>query len=132
MSNARPKSVKLEWQGGLAENSPNDAQKVLLKGETISQNINKNNVDASIQKPQFLKLKREVKGRGGHPVIVLCEISPSLNDAALEAFAKLLKGKLGCGGTIENGAVILQTQQIDRIEKELVVQGIVSKRAGGF
>jgi translation initiation factor 1 (eIF-1/SUI1) len=130
VANARAKPQKLEWQGGISETSSNDFMKVPLKSEKIA--ITTTCSQTAVQKPQKLKLKRETKGRSGHPVIVLFEITPPLNAHSLEKFSKDLKVKLGCGGTWENNTVILQTQSVERVEKELTKLGIVGVRAGGF
>jgi translation initiation factor 1 (eIF-1/SUI1) len=133
VAEARAKPQKLEWTGGISESTKsNDVKKITLPNEKVNVAAPHSASAVGFKKPEKLKLKRETKGRSGHPVIVLFEITPTMPIASLEQFAKELKSKLGCGGTSENNTVILQTQNVERVEKELVKQGIVSVRAGGF
>jgi translation initiation factor 1 (eIF-1/SUI1) len=133
VAEARAKPKKLDWQGGIAETGcASDSEKVSLKQEKKENALTERMPQADSTKPQKLKLKRETKGRSGHPVIVLFEITPALTTAALESFAKDLKAKLGCGGTMENNSIILQTQNVERVEKELAKRAVMSLRAGGF
>ena len=93
---------------------------------------NSNSKNASTAAIKSIKLKKETKGRSGHPVIVLFDFIPSLSEETLETFSKTLKSKLGCGGSIENGTLILQTRSVETVETHLATLGILSKRCGGF
>jgi translation initiation factor 1 (eIF-1/SUI1) len=144
MAQERKKTIRLEWQGSLADNTPESATRVVIKNVdaekqqnnsgTCNSGNNKSSVAAKVNAatPQNLRIRREAKGRGGHPVFILHEITPVISAATLKDFATKLKTKLGCGGTIEDGQIILQTQNIVALENALVSLKVTSKRCGGF
>jgi len=125
----RKKPVKLEWQGGMLDTNPpgttprkpearvgQDAEQGALPG------VWKGTV----------KIRREVKGRGGKPVALLCGFSPGASDRQKDALCRALKEKLGCGGTVEAGEVLVQVDDFARVQKELARMDIKATRAGGF
>ncbi|MCA2961499.1 MAG: translation initiation factor [Silvanigrellales bacterium] len=118
----KKKPIRLEWQGGLlSASAPNkeaeneDAQKgpaVAWKGA--------------------LKIRREVKGRGGKPVALLHEFTPGASGAQKALLCKLLKERLGCGGTVDDGNVLVQVDDFARLAKALEALGVRASRGGGF
>lgn len=58
-------------------------------------------------------VRHERKGRGGKTVTMVQGLA--LQPAALEAFSRELKKALGCGATVEDGAIVLQGELMDRV-----------------
>ena len=77
----------------------------------------------------FVRLRREVKGRGGGTVIVISGIP--LAAPELKELAGVLKKKCGCGGTIKDGVVEIQGDHRDTLAAELQARGFKVKLAGG-
>jgi translation initiation factor 1 len=76
-----------------------------------------------------VRLRREVKGRGGGTVIVITGLP--LNEAGLKELAGILKKRCGCGGTVKEGVVEIQGDHRDKIQAELLTRGYRVKLAGG-
>jgi translation initiation factor 1 len=76
-----------------------------------------------------LRLRREVKGRGGGTVIVISGVP--LTGAALKELAGALKKRCGCGGTIKDGAIEIQGDHRETLCQELQARGYRVKLAGG-
>lgn len=70
-----------------------------------------------------LILRRETKHRGGKAVIIVRGVP----DAEVDALAKQLKQKLGCGGTVERDAaepeIVLQGDQPAKVAEWLRAEG---------
>jgi len=66
-------------------------------------------------------LRREKKGRGGKTATVVEGIK--LPPSGLERIARDLKRGLGCGATVEDGAILVQGDMRARIEPWLVARG---------
>jgi len=77
----------------------------------------------------YVRLRREVKGRGGGTVIVITGIP--LADAALKELAGALKKRCGCGGTVKNGTIEIQGDHRDALLQELQTRGYRVKLSGG-
>lgn len=77
----------------------------------------------------FVRLRREVKGRGGGTVIVISGIP--LDRSGIKELAGALKKKCGCGGTVKEGIIEIQGDHRDTISAELQAQGFKVKLAGG-
>lgn len=77
----------------------------------------------------FVRLRREVKGRGGGTVIVITGIA--LAAPELKELAGALKKKYGCGGTTKEGAIEIQGDHRDALATELLSRGFKIKLAGG-
>ena len=93
----------------------------------------KQNSSAQKTAPQkgdgFVRLRREVKGRGGGTVIVISGIP--LPEAEIKELAGALKKKCGCGGTVKDGIVEIQGDHRDALAAELEARGYKVKLAGG-
>ena len=63
-----------------------------------------------------IKVRMEVR-RWGKPATVIEGIDPKSHN--LEKIAKELKARLACGGTVKNGAIILQGDHRDKIVEHL-------------
>ena len=72
-----------------------------------------------------LVLRRETKHRGGKTVVVVAgfELLPGLDASALDALARELKQQLGCGGTVEDGEIILQGDRAAEVAGVLRARG---------
>lgn len=81
-------------------------------------------------KDQILRVRREKKGRAGKTVTIVYGTDALPSNAAPEVLAKLKKA-LACGGAVEDGCLILQGDQPDRVCALLNEQGFRSIRSGG-
>jgi translation initiation factor 1 len=76
-----------------------------------------------------VRLRREVKGRGGGTVIVISGIP--LAESELKLLAGSLKNKCGCGGTCKDGVIEIQGDHREILQNELQSRGYKVKLAGG-
>lgn len=76
-----------------------------------------------------VRLRREVKGRGGGTVIVISGIP--LGGTDLKELAGALKKRCGCGGTVKDGIIEIQGDHRDTLLGELQARGYRVKLAGG-
>ena len=76
-----------------------------------------------------VRLRREVKGRGGGTVIAITGIP--LNATDLKELAGALKKRCGCGGTVKDGVIEIQGDHRDILFNELQARGYKVKLAGG-
>jgi translation initiation factor 1 len=77
----------------------------------------------------IVRLRREVKGRGGGTVIVISGIP--LSSPEIKELAGLLKKTCGCGGTVKDGLIEIQGDHRDKLAAELQARGFKVKLAGG-
>ena len=77
----------------------------------------------------FVRLRREVKGRGGGTVIVISGIP--LPATQTKELAGVLKKKCGCGGTVKDGVIEIQGDHRETLSAELQARGFKVKLAGG-
>lgn len=82
-----------------------------------------------VQVPQdgVVRILRETKGRKGKGVSLITGIPA----AQQKDVAKSLKQKCGCGGSVKNGVIEVQTDNRDLLQKELSALGFKAKQAGG-
>jgi len=76
-----------------------------------------------------VRVSRQTQGRGGKSVSVISGLP--MNDQQLEALAKELKRRCGCGGTVRDGTIEIQGDHRDTLVAELVRRGFDARRAGG-
>jgi translation initiation factor 1 len=76
-----------------------------------------------------VRLRREVKGRGGGTVIVISGVP--LADAPLKELAGALKKRCGSGGTVKDGVIEIQGDHRELLLQELQARGFRVKLAGG-
>ena len=72
--------------------------------------------------PARAVIRIERKGRGGKEATVVEKLG--LPPAALEAWLDEAKRALGCGGAVEDGALVLQGDQRERIARWLERRGV--------
>lgn len=86
--------------------------------------------DIPDHKDRILRVRREKKGRAGKTVTIVYGTDALPSITAAEILAKLKKA-LACGGAVEDGCLILQGDQPDRVCALLNEQGFRSIRSGG-
>ncbi len=82
-------------------------------------------VPAKVEEPKGparAVVRMERKGRGGKEVTVVEQLG--LPAAELEKWLKALKGGLGCGGSVEGEALVLQGDQRERLPSLLEARGV--------
>jgi translation initiation factor 1 len=86
---------------------------------------------APIKNPakQGVRVRRESKGRGGKNVCVIEGLG--LPDDRLKALLKRLKGQLGTGGAVKDGALEIQGDHREKLLTLLEKEGHKAKLAGG-
>lgn len=77
----------------------------------------------------IVRVRREVKGRGGKTVTTIAGVP--LADAALCEFAAKLKRSCGTGGAVKDGVIEIQGDHGERLMELLREAGYVVKKAGG-
>jgi translation initiation factor 1 len=77
----------------------------------------------------IVRVRREVKGRGGKTVTVLTGFP--LDDERLRALAAELKRRCGTGGSAGSGEILIQGDHRTTLMDELQRRGIQAKLAGG-
>ena len=77
----------------------------------------------------IVRLRREVKGRGGKTVIVITGLP--LDEKGLSALGKKLKKRCGTGGSVKDGTIEIQGEHRDTLMAELMTLGYRVKLAGG-
>lgn len=77
----------------------------------------------------IVRVSRQTKGRAGKGVTLVTGLA--LDDAALIALGKQLKTACGSGGTVKDGVIEVQGDQVERVMELLKAQGHSVKRAGG-
>lgn len=76
-----------------------------------------------------VRILLERKGRKGKTVTAVAGID--LEGPDLAALAKALKGRCGAGGSVKDGAVLIQGDHRETLETELRSRGYTVKRSGG-
>jgi translation initiation factor 1 len=72
--------------------------------------------------PARAVVRMERKGRGGKEVTVVERLE--LPPKELELWLKALKQAMGCGGVLEDGAIVLQGDQRERLPPVLEARGV--------
>jgi translation initiation factor 1 len=78
--------------------------------------------EAKAKGPARAVVRMERKRRGGKEVTVIEQLE--LKPADLDAWLKALKNALGCGGALEDGALVLQGDQRKRLPELLTARGV--------
>jgi len=76
-----------------------------------------------------IRIRREVKGRGGKTVTVASGFQ--LDDDGLKQLAAELKRRCGTGGSVKDGEILIQGDHRETILAELKKRGFAAKLAGG-
>ncbi|HET7179630.1 MAG TPA: translation initiation factor [Chryseosolibacter sp.] len=77
---------------------------------------------------QQLKVSLDKSGRAGKQVTLVSGFVGSVND--LNELAKLLKAKCGVGGSVKDGAVLIQGEFRDKVVEILIREGYRARRSG--
>jgi len=77
---------------------------------------------AAAKAPARAVVRLERKGRGGKEATVVEKLE--LPAAALAEWGDALKRSLGCGGGVEDGALVVQGDQRDRVVRWLEERGV--------
>jgi len=78
---------------------------------------------------QYLEAHFSKKGRGGKVVTVIKGFEGS--EEQLKKLGKSIKNKLGVGGSVKNGEIIIQGNNRDKVVSFLTEQGFKVKKIGG-
>ena len=76
-----------------------------------------------------IRIRREVKGRGGKTVTVASGFQ--LDDDRLKQLAAELKRSCGTGGSAKDGEILIQGDHRETVLAELKKEGFAAKLAGG-
>lgn len=76
-----------------------------------------------------VRVQRDTKGRNGKVVTVISGIP--LDEKGIKQFAKDLKSRCGCGGTVKDSVIEIQGDNGDLIMTVLHKKGWPAKRTGG-
>ncbi len=76
----------------------------------------------------IIRIHRETKGRKGNGVSLVKGLS--LDPKALKTLAKMLKQKMGVGGSIKDGVIEIQSDQREQLKTLLEGKGYTVKIAG--
>ena len=83
----------------------------------------------SVPADGVIRIRREVKGRGGKTVTVASGFR--FDDDRLEQLAAELKRRCGTGGSVKDGEILIQGDHRETLLAELKTKGIAAKLAGG-
>ena len=121
--NEKKKPIRLEWQGGIKESIAPGVKKVEIRTGSSNSGSKKTEEqpkshDVAFPKNGFkAKIRKELKGRSGHPVLVVFGFTPySPSKEQLTLLCSKLKSSLGCGGTVEESNIVIQTLNEDRLK----------------
>lgn len=116
----KKKNTSLSWEDFQAMGNPENAPK-----EEVP--VPKDGVK---NKKDKVRIYLERKQRGGKTASIIKGIS--LNHTLLKEFAKKLKSKIGVGGSVKEGEIIIQGDQRKRLLDILIGEGYSdTKIAGG-
>lgn len=122
----KKKPIILEWQGGIKESLPSGVQKVEIRngnagGASKQKKEKASPSDLPFPKNGFkAKIRKELKGRSGHPVLVIFGFTPHCpSKEQLTLICSKLKSSLGVGGTVEDASIVIQTLNEDRVKSLL-------------
>jgi translation initiation factor 1 len=119
----KKKPIKLEWQGGIKESLSPGVKKVEIRNGSSGSISKKSQQNPSPKDTAFpkngfkAKIRKELKGRSGHPVLVVFGFTPyPPSKEQLTLICSKLKSSLGCGGTVEEASIVIQTLNEDRLK----------------
>ena len=75
------------------------------------------------------RVRRESKGRGGKTVTTIQGLC--LTASELKDLTSALKKRGGCGGSLKDGVIEIQGDQVELFLAELRTRGFTAKQAGG-
>lgn len=74
-------------------------------------------------------VRRENKGRGGKTVTTIQGLCLTLDE--LKALNAALKKRCGCGGSLKDGVIEIQGDQVELLLEDLRKRGFTAKKTGG-
>ena len=89
----------------------------------------KNEPEVRLFKDGAVRIERQTKGRKGKGVMLVVGIDPSEHD--LKRLAKTLKSKMGQGGAVKEGVIVIQGDDRDKLKQLLEAMKFKVKIAGG-
>lgn len=75
------------------------------------------------------RVRRESKGRGGKTVTTIQGLCLTLDE--LKTLTAALKKRCGCGGSLKDGVIEIQGEQVELLLEELRKRGFTAKKSGG-
>jgi translation initiation factor 1 len=75
------------------------------------------------------RVRRETKGRGGKEATVIWDVPGG--EAELKSLGKAIKQRLGTGGSVKDGQIVIQGDHVETILSFLKDKGFQAKKAGG-
>ncbi|MBT1443286.1 stress response translation initiation inhibitor YciH [Shewanella sp. JM162201] len=103
---------------------------VLLVYSTDKGRIDEPKAEAEVPKGDgIVRIHRDSKGRKGKGVSIISGLG--LDSAALKELAQKLKKQCGCGGTVKDFDIEVQTDNREQLKSLLEKQGFTVKLAGG-
>ncbi|MBC7793620.1 MAG: translation initiation factor [Clostridia bacterium] len=72
--------------------------------------------------PARAVVRYERKGHGGKDMTRIEKLE--LNDTTIVVWLKELKSSMGCGGSVEDGTILLQGDQRERVKTWLIKRGV--------
>lgn len=75
------------------------------------------------------RVRRESKGRGGKTVTTIQGLILTLDE--LKNLTAALKKRCGCGGSLKDGVIEIQGDQVQLLIEELEKRGFTAKKSGG-
>ncbi len=116
----KPKVVKISWEDLQNMGNPQNAPEIVEEQD-----------DKSNYFKTPIKVHYERKGRGGKEAIVIRGLE-LIDEGILEETCKKIKSKLGVGGAVKEGEIIVQGNQRDKVVSILSEMGFRQiKKAGG-
>src|SRR5210317_2493379 len=76
-----------------------------------------------------VRVRRETKGRGGKEATVVWDVPGG--EAELKSLGKAIKQRLGTGGSVKDGQIVIQGDHVESILSFLKDKGFQAKKAGG-
>ncbi len=83
----------------------------------------------SLKKDSIVRIMRQTNGRKGNGVSIITGLE--LDETSLKKIAKELKQRCGCGGTVKNGTIEMQTDKREFLKSYLEAKNYKVKLAGG-
>jgi translation initiation factor 1 len=74
-------------------------------------------------------VRRETKGRGGKEATVIWDVPGG--ETELKSLGKAIKQRLGTGGSVKDGQIVIQGDHVETILLFLKDKGFQAKKAGG-
>lgn len=75
------------------------------------------------------RVRRESKGRSGKTVTTIQGLCLTLDE--LKTLTAALKKRCGCGGSLKDGVIEIQGEQVELLLEELRKRGFTAKKSGG-